>query len=58
MPDIHYCSDMWVSYRARAQGWPTQLRTGYRFTHHNAPREDQHGRTVRDRNQFLELIAE
>ena len=57
MTDLHYCSDMWVSYVGRKFGWETRLRTAFQFTHHNAPRENQHGRTVYDRQRFLERVT-
>ena len=34
LAQIHYYSDDWITYRARAAGWPAVLRTGYAFTHH------------------------
>lgn len=56
MIDLHYCTDMWTSYAARKHGWRTVVREGFRFTHHNAPRLDQHGRTIRDREVFRALV--
>lgn len=33
LPDLHYCSDVWVSYRGRQLGYETVLRHGYDVRH-------------------------
>lgn len=34
MLDVHYASDVWVSYRGRQLGYPTVLRHGFDVMHH------------------------
>lgn len=62
MIPLHYCTDMWVSYRADRAGWPTRLRMDMVFTHHNAELArgagmGQHPRTVHDRAEFARLVS-
>lgn len=35
LPDLHYCTDVWVSYRWRQLGGDTVLRQGYDVVHHH-----------------------
>lgn len=63
MIPLHYCTDSWVSHRARLHGIPTVAAPGMRFTHHNAlpgrgaGMGDQHARTAHDRAAYTELTA-
>ncbi len=36
MLDIHYCSDVWFSYRGRQLGWPSVVVRGYEMLHHHS----------------------
>ena len=55
MIPVHYCTDLWVSYRARQRGWDTVIRTGMRFTHYTAEAGRNYGRVSDDTRQYLEL---
>jgi hypothetical protein len=62
MIDLHYFTDVWVSYTGRRLGIPTVLRTGYTVTHHNEPAGRGAGMTQGerahyDRDRFAELLA-
>lgn len=64
MPNLHYCSDAWVSVKARAVGIPTLACPAMRFTHHNeapgrgAAAGDQHAQTANDRSLFTRLLEQ
>lgn len=59
MIDLHYATDLWISWKGRREGWDTVIRTGMAFTHYNAMegRGDQHGRTLADRAEFQRITA-
>ncbi len=60
--DLHYCCDVWVSYRARQLGIATILRHGYEIVHHQEqvgrgagmPQEE---RDERDETRMREELA-
>lgn len=64
MPDLHYCSDAWVSVKARQIGIETVACPSMRFTHHNDPvgrgaaAGEQHTQTANDRALFTRLMED
>jgi glycosyltransferase involved in cell wall biosynthesis len=50
MIPVHYCSDVWVSYRGRQLGYETVLRHGYDLIHHREPAGRGAGMAVMDRD--------
>lgn len=51
MLDIHYASDVWVSYRGRQLGWETVLRHGFDVVHHQESVGRGAGMTQGERDQ-------
>ncbi len=63
MIPLHYCTDIWVSARARQAGIPTVVRAHSGFTHHNEPvgrgaGMDVHERNRHDREAFTRYLKE
>jgi hypothetical protein len=54
MIDVHYTSDLLVSYRGRKHGWETVIRTPMRFTHHTAQAGRNYGRVPADTQKYLD----
>lgn len=63
MIDLHYCTDAWVSHRARLHGVETVACPSYRLTHWNEPTGrgagmgSQDARTIYDRQRYEEMVA-
>lgn len=55
MIDVHYCSDLLVSYRGRKYGWETVIRTGMKFTHYTATPGRNYGRVGPDTEEYLRV---
>lgn len=56
IPELHYCSDVWVSYRARQLGIETVLRHGFDVRHYREDAGRGAGMTEHDRNAHDEKI--
>lgn len=56
MIPVHYATDLWVSVIGARHGWPTVVREGMRFTHHEAPAGRNYGRASADIAEYQRYV--
>jgi hypothetical protein len=54
LPELHYCTDTWVSYRGRQLGYETVLRHGFDVLHHREMAHRGAGMSQSDRDAMDE----